>query len=219
MGLTIAAKFAIGQFQTVPVRPPTPEPTHDDALPRALPDRFFTEEVTVLARALLGCLLSLDGVGGRIVETEAYEPSEPASHAFKGPTARNAVMFGSPGRAYVYRIYGAHWCLNVVGGAGAGSAVLIRSLEPIHGVDVMLARRGPAAAKHLCDGPGRLCQALGVTNAHNGLSLTEAPFSLLPGSAPEGILFGPRIGISKAVELPWRFGVRGSPALSRPFPR
>ncbi len=183
-----------------------------------LPDRFFNKEVTALARALLGCLLSVDGVGGRIVETEAYEPSEPASHAFRGPTARNAVMFGAPGRAYVYRIYGAHWCLNVVGGSGPGSAVLIRALEPVQGQDVMLARRGPKAAKHLCDGPGRLCQALGVTNAHNGLPLTEAPFSLFAGPPPEAVMVGPRIGISKAVGLPWRFGVRGSRSLSRPFP-
>lgn len=178
---------------------------------------FFRQEVTVLAQALLGWVITLEGVGGRIVETEAYDALDPASHSFKGPTSRNAAMFGPPGRAYVYRIYGAHWCLNIVGGTEPGAAVLIRALEPTSGLDLMCERRGMEATKALCAGPGRLCQALGVTGAHSGLPVTQAPFGLVPGSSPDAIVAGPRIGISKAAQSPWRFGARDSPFLSRRF--
>ena len=159
----------------------------------------------------------MDGAGGRIVETEAYDHEDPASHSFPGPTARNAVMFGPPAQAYVYRIYGAHWCLNVVCGEAPGSAVLIRALEPTAGLEVMAERRGREAVRALCSGPGKLCQALAVAREHNGLALDHAPFELRPGAAA-GIVTGPRIGITKAAEVPWRFGEAGSRFLSRPFP-
>jgi DNA-3-methyladenine glycosylase len=174
--------------------------------------------VTV-AKALIGVRLLVDGVGGAIVETEAYDQEDPASHAFSGQTKRNAVMFGPPGRAYVYRIYGAHWCLNVVCAGEPRGAVLIRALEPTDGLSVMAERRGTADPRLLCSGPGKLCQALAITGAHDGALLDEPPFAL---SAPDRALdlaTGPRIGLSKAVDTPWRFGASGSPFLSRPFPR
>ena len=170
------------------------------------------------ARQLIGWTLTHDGVGGRIVETEAYHPEDPASHSFSGPTPRNDVMFGPVGRIYVYRSYGIHWCMNLVCGDGPGSAVLIRALEPTAGLDVMIARRGLDAPRRLCAGPGNVCQALGVTRAHDGLRVDRPPFALEPGPAA-GIVVGPRIGISKAAEVPWRFGEAGSRFLSRPFPR
>ena len=169
------------------------------------------------ARALIGWTLTLNGVGGRIVETEAYHHEDPASHSFSGPTPRNAVMFGPPGRIYVYRSYGIHWCMNLVCGEGPGSAVLLRALEPTEGLDLMIARRGLENPRLLCSGPGRLCQALGVTHDHNGLSVAEAPFALEPGHAA-GVVAGPRIGITQAADVPWRFGEMGSRYLSRPFP-
>jgi DNA-3-methyladenine glycosylase len=170
------------------------------------------------ARGLIGALLLVDGVGGVIVETEAYAPDDPASHSFRGPTPRNAPMFGEVGRAYVYRIYGLHWCLNAVcDAARPGSAVLIRALEPTHGIDAMRARRGLEDLRKLCAGPARLCQALDVTKAQNGLPLDQPPFSLTPARAPASIVAGPRIGISQAAEVPWRFGLAGSAYLSRRF--
>jgi DNA-3-methyladenine glycosylase len=170
------------------------------------------------ARALIGWTLCLDGVGGRIVETEAYHHEDPASHSFSGPTARNAVMWGPPGRIYVYRSYGIHWCMNLVCVEGPGSAVLIRALEPTHGLDVMIARRGLDDPRRLCSGPGNVCQALGVTRAHDGMAVDQAPFALEPGPAAK-IAVGARIGISKAMEVPWRFGEAGSRYLSKPFPK
>ncbi|WP_309605704.1 DNA-3-methyladenine glycosylase [Phenylobacterium sp.] len=178
---------------------------------------LFASPAEVAARELIGWTLTVGGVGGRIVETEAYHPADPASHSFSGPTARNAVMFGPPGRVYVYRSYGIHWCLNLVCGDSPGSAVLIRALEPMQGLDLMIARRGRDDPRRLCSGPGKLCQALAVTQAHNGLRTDAPPFALEPGVGVE-IVAGPRIGISKAVETPWRFGEAGSRYLSRPFP-
>jgi len=167
---------------------------------------------------MIGWTLTCGGVGGRIVETEAYDPSDPASHSFPGPTARNAVMFGPPGVIYVYRSYGIHWCMNLVCGEHPGSAVLIRALEPTHGLDVMAERRGVADPRRLMNGPGNVCQALGVTVAQNGMRVDEAPFVLEPGPAG-AIAVGPRIGITKAADVPWRFGEAGSRFLSKPFPK
>lgn len=171
------------------------------------------------AQALIGWTLMLDGVGGVIVEAEAYDRDDPASHSHRGPTPRNAAMFGAIARAYVYRIYGVHWCLNVVcGDPGSGQAVLIRALEPTLGLDQMCARRGTADPRALCSGPGKLCQALGVTDEHDHAPLGAAPFRLEPPAGPPGdILTGPRIGLTKGVETPWRFGLDGSAFLSRPM--
>lgn len=178
-------------------------------------DALFAMDVHALARALIGARLEVDGVGGVIVETEAYERTDPASHSFSGPTPRNAAMFGPAGRAYVYRSYGVHWCFNIV--SAPGSAVLIRALEPQTGIARMEARRGPIDRRLLCAGPGRLTQALGIDLAHNHLELAEAPFSLVPGNGAPEIVCGPRIGISRAAEKPWRYGLAGSAFLSRPF--
>ncbi|MDB5731121.1 MAG: DNA-3-methyladenine glycosylase [Variovorax sp.] len=176
-----------------------------------------------VARCLIGVTLLVDGVGGRIVETEAYDREDPASHSFSGPTERNAAMFGPPGRAYVYRSYGIHWCLNFVcREEGHGAGVLIRALEPTMGLERMRARRGLDAPGLLCAGPGRLGQALGIDASLNGLALDAPPFALLGVPVGEAsveirIESGPRIGISKAADVPWRFGERGSHFLSRPF--
>jgi DNA-3-methyladenine glycosylase len=176
---------------------------------------FFDREVTDVARELLGATFLVDGVGGIIVETEAYHPTDPASHSYSGPTARNAAMFAGPGRVYVYRSYGIHWCVNFV--CSGASAVLIRALQPTHGLQLMAERRAIADPLRLCSGPGKLCQALAITREHDSLPLNGPPFSVsLPDHAP-GIVIGPRIGISKAVDIPWRFGVAGSPFLSRRF--
>jgi DNA-3-methyladenine glycosylase len=183
-------------------------------------DQLFTGEVVAAARALVGATLAVDGVGGIIVETEAYDREDPASHSFAGVTPRNAAMFGPPGHAYVYRSYGIHWCLNLVcGPAGHGAAVLIRAIEPEHGLEAMRARRGLDEARLLCAGPGRLCQALGVTRELDGAALDRPPFRLEPAPAPVEVVAGPRIGISKGQDAPWRFGLAGSRFLSRPFPR
>ncbi len=179
----------------------------------------FSRDSHLVARQLIGAVVLIDGVGGRIVETEAYDQSDPASHTFSGPTKRNGAMFGAPGHAYVYRSYGIHWCLNFVcREAGHGAGVLIRALEPLAGLERMRERRHLEAAAALCSGPGKLCQALGVTRDLNGMSLAAPPFSLVAGAgAAAPLVAGPRIGISKALELPWRFGLAGSRFVSRPF--
>jgi DNA-3-methyladenine glycosylase len=183
-----------------------------------IPRAFFARSVHDVAPDLIGATLIVDGVGGIVAEVEAYHHTDPAAHSFGGQSARNAVMFGPPGHAYVYRSYGIHWCLNFVcEPEGSASAVLIRALVPLHGIPIMRRRRGMADERRLCSGPGRLCQALAVTSAHNGLSLTGAPFELFARSGPIEIAVGPRIGITKAVEHPWRYGIKGSPFLSRPF--
>ncbi len=182
-----------------------------------MPPGFYDQPVVALARALIGCRLLVDGVGGTIVETEAYHAGDPASHSFAGPRPRTAAMFGPPGRAYVYRSYGLHWCMNVVGGAETAAAVLIRAIEPGDGIDAMVARRGMADPRLLCAGPGRLCAALGITDALNGCALNAPPFALLKRTETPDLVVGPRIGISRAVEEPWRFGLAGSRFLSRPF--
>jgi DNA-3-methyladenine glycosylase len=177
---------------------------------------FFARSVHEVAPDLIGVTLLVDGVGGDIVEVEAYDHEDPAAHGYGGRTERNASMFGPPGHAYVYRSYGVHWCLNFVcEEEGSASAVLIRALEPAHGLDAMRERRGLDNPRLLCAGPGRLCQALGVTQVHDGLALDEPPFELLARETELEIAVGPRIGITKAADRPWRYGLAGSLFLSR----
>jgi len=181
-----------------------------------LPREFFARSVHEVARELIGVTLLVDGVGGTIVEVEAYDQGDPAAHGFRGKTARNAVMFGPPGHAYVYLSYGIHWCLNFVcEPEEVASAVLVRALQPLRGLDEMRRRRGLEAERLLCAGPGRLCQALGVTREHDGLALDEAPFELLPRTEEPEIATGPRIGITRAADRPWRYVLAGSRYLSR----
>jgi DNA-3-methyladenine glycosylase len=183
-----------------------------------LTQAFFDRSVREVAPDLIGATLLVRGVGGVIVEVEAYHHTDPAAHSYRGRTDRNAVMFGPPGYAYVYRSYGLHWCLNFVcEGEGSASAVLIRALQPTTGLAAMERRRRMSVERLLCSGPGRLCQALAVTRAYNGLRLDRAPFALYVRAEAVELVAGPRIGISKAVERPWRYGLAGSPFLSRPF--
>ena len=178
---------------------------------------FFSRSAPQVARDLIGARLLRDGVGGDIIEAEAYEREDAASHSFRGETRRNRAMFGLPGSVYVYRSYGIHWCLNFV--CLPGSAVLIRALEPRCGLDAMRLRRGLDDAGRLCAGPGRLCEALAIDGSMDGLPLGRPPFELiLPDRQAAGIAVGPRIGITRDVERPWRFGLAGSPFLSRRFP-
>ncbi|MGV7209381.1 DNA-3-methyladenine glycosylase [Oxalobacteraceae bacterium A2-2] len=180
----------------------------------------FSASAHEVAPQLVGAVLLFNGVGGRIVEVEAYDRSDPASHCYGGMTARNFSMFGPPARSYVYRSHGLHWCLNFVcREEGHGAGVLLRAIEPLLGLDRMRERRAMEDVRLLCSGPGRLCQALGVTREHNNLPLDAPPFELLARDPdqPLEVVAGPRIGISKAVELPWRFGLAGSRYLSRPF--
>lgn len=178
---------------------------------------FFDRPAATVAAELIGWRLLADGVGGVIVETEAYDRTDPASHSFAGPTPRNASMFGPPGRAYVYRSYGLHWCLNLV--CETGSAVLLRALEPTAGLEAMRARRRLDAPRLLCAGPGRLAQALGIDRSHDGLPLDRAPFTWVAPVGHVSVAATTRIGISRGIEVPWRFLVPGSPYLSRPLPR
>jgi DNA-3-methyladenine glycosylase len=181
---------------------------------------FFARSVHEVAPDLVGVTLLVDGVGGTIVEVEAYDHEDPAAHGYRGRTPRNASMFGPPGHAYVYRSYGVHWCLNLVcEQEGVASAVLIRALEPAHGVEEMRARRGLRDVRLLCAGPGRLCQALAVTREHDGLALDEPPFDLLSRDEEPEIAVGPRIGITQAADRPWRYALAGSRFLSRSIAR
>jgi DNA-3-methyladenine glycosylase len=179
---------------------------------------FFARSVHEVAPELIGATLSVDGVGGTIVEVEAYDQDDPASHGFRGPTPRTASMFGPPGHAYVYRSYGIHWCLNLVcAPEGRAEAALVRALEPTLGLEVMGKRRGLDATRALCSGPGKLCQALGITRALDGLALDAPPFELVARESEPPLVVGPRVGITRAVEQPWRYGLAGSPFLSRRF--
>jgi DNA-3-methyladenine glycosylase len=169
-----------------------------------------------VARRLLGHTLLVDGVGGIIVEVEAYAPDDPASHAFRGRTARNGTMFGPAGRLYVYRSYGMHWCANITcGPPDRAEALLLRALEPQCGLDTMRARRGVADIRLLCSGPGRLTQALGISGEHDGARLDRKPFALIPPDHALEFDTTPRVGITKAAGLPWRYVVRGSSWVSR----
>src|ERR1700730_9068475 len=187
-------------------------------LGRPLKRGFFARSVHKVAPDLIGATLLVDGTGGVIVEVEAYHHTEPAAHSYNGPTPRNLVMFGAPGFTYVYRSYGIHWCVNFVcEKEGSASAVLIRALEPTHGIPLMRRRRGVHDERSLCSGPGKLTEALGITHAHNGLALDKPPMALYAPAAKPDVVAGVRIGLTKAVDLPWRYGLRGWKLLSKPF--
>ena len=189
-------------------------PPHGKPLIRA----FFARSVLEVAPDLIGATLLLNGTGGIIVEVEAYHHTDPAAHSFRGPTPRNLVMFGPPGFLYVYRSYGIHWCMNIVCEAeGSASAVLIRALQPTDGLALMRRRRGVPDDRALCSGPGKLTEALGVTIAHNGLALDTPPFAMFARRGDVEVVTGVRIGLTKAVELPWRYGLKGSKFFSKPF--
>jgi DNA-3-methyladenine glycosylase len=186
--------------------------------PPRLRRSFFDRSVHKVAPELIGATLLVDGVGGIIVEVEAYHHTDPAAHSYNGRTERNAVMFGPAGYAYVYRSYGIHWCLNFVCEEdGSASAVLLRAIAPTEGLATMRRRRGLNDERALCSGPGKLCEAMAVTHKHNGLPLDRAPFELRTRSATPDVVTGVRIGITKAVEKPWRYGLKGSRFLSKPF--
>lgn len=200
----------------------TASPSAAAALGPPLDAAFFARPVGEVAPALVGCSLLADGVGGVVVEVERYQQDDAASHSFRGPRGRAAVMFGPPGRLYVYRSYGLHWCLNLVcEPEGHGAAVLVRALAPTHGLAVMRARRGAAPDRLLCAGPGRLCEALGIDGRLDGAPAVGpgAAVRLHGRAGAVEVVSGPRVGITKAVERRWRFGLAGSPHLSRPFPR
>ena len=196
-------------------RPPAPTETR---LGKPLKRAFFGRPVLEVAPDLIGVTMLMNGVGGLIVEVEAYHHTEPAAHSFNGPTPRNSVMFGPPGFIYVYRSYGIHWCVNFVcEKVGSASAVLIRALQPTHGIAAMRRRRGLQDERSLCSGPGKLTEALGITHQHNALALDAPPFALHARVGTPDIVAGVRIGLTKAVELPWRYGLKGSKFLSKPF--
>jgi DNA-3-methyladenine glycosylase len=188
------------------------------SLGKPLKRGYFDRSVHRVAPELIGATFLVNGVGGIIVEVEAYHHSEPAAHSFNGPTPRNMVMFGPAGFSYVYRSYGIHWCVNFVcEGEGSASAVLIRALAPTHGLAAMRRRRGLRDERSLCSGPGKLCEALGITIAQSELPLDRPPIALYARTGKPEIVSGVRIGITKAVELPWRYGLKGSKFLSKPF--
>jgi DNA-3-methyladenine glycosylase len=187
-------------------------------LGKPLQRSFFARSVLEVAPDLIGATMLVDGVGGIIVEVEAYHHSEPAAHSFNGPTPRNLVMFGPPGFSYVYRSYGIHWCVNFVcEKEGSASAVLIRALQPTHGIPAMRCRRGLHDERSLCSGPGKLCEALGITIAHSELPLDAPPFALHARVGKPEIVTGLRIGITKAVDLPWRYGLKNARFVSKRF--
>ena len=190
----------------------------EQKLGKPLKRAFFVRSVHEVAPDLIGATLLVNGVGGVIVEVEAYHHTDPAAHSFGGPTPRNSVMFGPPGFAYVYRSYGIHWCVNFVcEQEGSASAVLIRALQPTHGISAMRRRRGLDDERSLCSGPGKLTQALGITMAHNELPLDAPPIALHARLQKPEIVAGVRIGITKAVDLPWRYGLKDSKFLSKRF--
>jgi DNA-3-methyladenine glycosylase len=208
--------MAQNRISATRIAPEAPAPKVGRPLKRS----FFGRSVHDVAPDLLGATLLVNGVGGIIVEVEAYHHTEPAAHSFNGPTPRNLVMFGPPGFSYVYRSYGIHWCVNFVcEKAGSASAVLIRALEPTHGLAAMRRRRGVEDERALCSGPGRLCEALGITNKTSELPLDLPPFALYTRIGKADVATGVRIGITKAADLPWRYGLRGSKFLSKPFAR
>jgi DNA-3-methyladenine glycosylase len=179
---------------------------------------FFGRSVHDVAPDLIGVTLLVEGVGGIIVEVEAYHHTEPAAHSHRGPTPRNMVMFGPPGFVYVYRSYGIHWCVNFVCEKdGSAAAVLIRALQPTHGIPMMRRRRGLHEERLLCSGPGKLCEALGISIAHNGLPIDAPPIAVYRRTSEVEVVAGVRIGITKAADLPWRYGLKGSKFLSKPF--
>ncbi len=192
--------------------------------PGALPVEFYRRPVLEVARELIGCIVEYRAAAGMIVETEAYHESEPACHAYIGLTPRTRTLFGGPGRAYVYRSYGIHALLNAVcDEPGVGAAVLIRALEPLRGVGRMRERRGVERREELCSGPGKLTVAMAIELLHNDCDLTRGPITIRPPreswqQEPQEVLCGTRIGISKAVELPWRFCLADNPHVSRPRP-
>jgi DNA-3-methyladenine glycosylase len=192
--------------------PALPAPKLGKPLKRA----FFDRSVHEVAPDLIGATLLVNGVGGIIVEVEAYHQSEPAAHSFNGPTPRTMVMFGPPGFSYVYRSYGIHWCVNLVcEKEGFASAVLIRALEPTHGLAMMRKRRGVDDERALCSGPGKLCEALGITIKHSALPLDQPPYALHARTGKADVVSGVRIGLTKAVDLPWRYGLKGSRFVSK----
>jgi DNA-3-methyladenine glycosylase len=200
------------------VQDPKPAAPATPRIGKSLKRPFFGRSVHEVAPDLIGATLLVGGVGGIITEVEAYHHTDPAAHSFNGPTPRNRVMFGPPGFAYVYRSYGIHWCVNFVCEAeGSASAVLIRALEPTHGLPAMRRRRGLEEARSLCSGPGKLCEALGITIKHNELPLDQPPFALHARVGKAETVAGVRIGITKAVDLPWRYGLKGSKFWSKPF--
>src|SRR5437588_9675320 len=200
------------------VQKPKPAAPISASLGKPLKRSFFDRSVHEVAPDLIGATLLVNGAGGLIVEVEAYHHTDPAAHSFRGPTPRNKVMFGPPGVTYVYRSYGIHWCLNFVcEEEGSASAVLIRALEPTHGIAAMRRRRGLHGERSLCSGPGKLTEALGITIAHSELPLDRPPFALHARTGKANIISGVRIGITKAADLPWRYGMQGSKFLSKPF--
>jgi len=187
-------------------------------LGRPLKRAFFARSVHEVAPDLIGATLLVNGVGGIIVEVEAYHHTDPAAHSFRGPTPRNKVMFGPPGFSYVYRSYGIHWCVNFVcEEEGSASAVLIRALQPTHGIPAMRRRRRLHDERLLCSGPGKLTEALGISDQHNALPLDASPIALRARAGKADVVAGLRIGLTKAVELPWRYGLKGSKFLSKRF--
>jgi DNA-3-methyladenine glycosylase len=196
--------------QSVAAQPPR--------LGKPLKRGFFDRSVHEVAPELIGATLLVDGVGGIIVEVEAYHHTDPAAHSFRGPTPRNMVMFGPPGFSYVYRSYGIHWCANFVcDKEGSASAVLIRALQPTHGIPAMRRRRGLHDERALCSGPGKLCEALAITIEHSELPLDRPPIALHARTSQPDVVTGVRIGITKAVDLPWRYGLKDSKFISKPF--